>query len=105
MNVVERQLKAYNEKDIDRFMECYAENVHVYAFPNTIRMSSNEEMRVHYKKLFDTYPNMNAEIVKRVEKAPYVIDHERITGRSEEPLHATAIYEIKDDIITKVWFL
>ncbi|MDZ5473973.1 nuclear transport factor 2 family protein [Bacillus sp. 31A1R] len=105
MNVVERQLKAYNEKDIDAFMACYSEDVHVYAFPNIVRMSSNEEMRVHYKKLFDTYPNMNAEIVKRIEQHPYVIDHEKITGRKEEPFHATAIYEIKDDIITKVWFL
>ncbi|MFE8703125.1 nuclear transport factor 2 family protein [Cytobacillus sp. FJAT-54145] len=105
MNVVERQLKAYNEKNIDAFMECYSEDIQVYKFPNTLRFSKKEEMREHYDKMFQAFPNLNADVVKRVEQAPYCIDHEYITGKEKEPFHATALYEIKDDIITKVWFL
>jgi len=105
MNVVERQLEAYNKKDIDRFMECYAEDVQVFRFPGEILYSSHDEMRNHYHKLFQTYPNMNADILNRIEQGKYVIDHEWITGRKEEPFTATAMYEIENDLIIKVWFL
>ncbi|PLR94874.1 nuclear transport factor 2 family protein [Bacillus sp. T33-2] len=105
MNVVERQLKAYNEKDINRFIDCYSDDIVIYEFPDKVRFASKTIMRKHYQKLFDTYPDMNAEIVKRIEQGFFVIDHEKITGRSEDPLFATAIYEVQQDIIVKVWFL
>lgn len=105
MNVVERQLDAYNKKDIERFMECYADDVKVYRFPNEVLYANNAEMKKHYHKLFESYPNMNAEILKRIEQGKYVVDHEWITGRREEPFTATAMYEIENDFIIKVWFL
>jgi hypothetical protein len=105
MNVVERQLAAYNNKDIDRFMECYSDDVQVYRFPDEVLYSSHNEMRKHYHKLFHTYPNMNADILKRIEQGKYVFDHEWITGRREEPFTAIAMYEIENDLIKKVWFL
>lgn len=105
MHVVERQLVAYNNKDIDAFMLCYDVDVKVYRFPDELMYSSHEEMRERYHKLFQTYPQMNADVTKRIEQGKYVIDHEYITGRTEEPFTATAMYEVKDDIIIKVWFL
>jgi hypothetical protein len=35
----------------------------------------------------------------------WVIDEERVTGRGPEPIHAAAIYEIKDGRIARVRFL
>jgi hypothetical protein len=104
--VVQRQLQAYNDKNIDLFMACYSEDVKIYDFPHTLTMDGQEAMRERYHKLFATYPNMIATVDKRIFHGKYVIDHEEITGRLEGAIiQAVAMYEIKDDLITKVWFL
>ncbi|KZE75263.1 MULTISPECIES: nuclear transport factor 2 family protein [Paenibacillus] len=105
-SVVQRQLQAYNDKNIDLFMECYSEDVKIYDFPNTLAIEGQEAMRERYHKLFESYPNMLATVDKRIFHGKYVIDHEEITGRLEGAIiEAVAMYEIKDDLITKVWFL
>lgn len=105
-SVVQRQLQAYNDKNIDLFMGCYSEDVKIYDFPNTLTMEGQEAMRERYQKLFESYPNMIATVDKRIFHGKYVIDHEVITGRLEGAIiEAVAMYEIKDDLIIKVWFL
>ncbi|MDU0200800.1 nuclear transport factor 2 family protein [Paenibacillus sp. MAH-36] len=105
-SVVERQLQAYNDKNIDLFMSCYSEDVKIYDFPDTLTMEGQVAMRARYEKLFETFPNMFATVDKRIHHGKYVIDHEQITGRLEGAiLEAVAMYEIKDDMIIKVWFL
>lgn len=106
-SVVERQLQAYNDKNIDLFMGCYSEDVKIYDFPDTLTMEGQEAMRSRYQKLFETYPTMLATVDKRIIHGKYVVDHEQITGRLADGaiLEAVAMYEIKDDIIIKVWFL
>ncbi|MFC5452339.1 nuclear transport factor 2 family protein [Paenibacillus aestuarii] len=105
-SVVQRQLQAYNEKNIDLFMACYSENIQIYDFPNTLTMEGQEAMRARYQTLFETYPHMEATVDKRIFHGKYVIDHEQITGRIEGAIvEAVAVYEIEDDIIIKVWFL
>ncbi|MDR6551732.1 nuclear transport factor 2 family protein [Paenibacillus qinlingensis] len=106
-SVVQRQLQAYNDKNIDLFMGCYSEDVKIYDFPDTLTMEGQAAMRARYQKLFETFPNMHATVDKRIHHGKYVIDHEEITGRLEggAVLEAVAMYEIKDDIIMKVWFL
>ncbi|NOV01496.1 nuclear transport factor 2 family protein [Paenibacillus planticolens] len=104
--VVQRQLQAYNDKNIDAFMDCYSEDIKIYDFPDTLRMEGQEAMRTRYQTLFESYPDMIATVDKRIFHGNYAIDHEEITGRLEgSTLKAVAIYEIKDDRITKVWFL
>lgn len=104
MNVVEKQLEAYNNKNIDLFMDCYDDNIKVFEFPNKIIFSTHDEMRNHYENLFLSYPVINAEILKRIEYENYVIDHELVTGKNE-PLKAIAMYELKGNKIINVWFL
>ncbi|WP_223275560.1 nuclear transport factor 2 family protein [Paenibacillus elgii] len=50
-SVVQRQLQAYNDKNIDLFMECYSEDVKIYDFPNTLAIEGQEAMRERYHKL------------------------------------------------------
>lgn len=105
-SVVQRQLQAYNDKNIDLFMACYSEDVKIYDFPHTLTMEGHEAMRARYQKLFETYPHMIATVDKRIVHGKYAIDHEQITGRLESGvLEAVAMYEIHEDVITKVWFL
>jgi len=45
----------------------------------------------------DEFPDQRAVIVSRIRVGSCVVDEERISGRSEDDLHAVAIYHIDGD--------
>lgn len=104
-SVVQKQLEAYNAKDLETFLDCYSDEIEVFDHPNTLIMSGKERMRNHYRNLFDSYPSMRCNLVNRMISGNIVIDHEQIKGRTEGILEAIAIYEVVDERIQKVWFV
>ena len=103
--LVQRQVNGYNARNIEAFLEPYSEDFEIYNYPNTLRGKGKSNSRVRYKKLFEMYPNLHCEIVKRMVLGNKVIDYERITGVSEKPIEAIAIYEIENNKIKKVTFV
>lgn len=101
---VERQVDAYNRKDIDAFLSCYAPDTVVEDATGTVLMRGHEAMRTAYRDLFRGSPNLHAEISTRIRVGKYIVDDERITGRgsSAEELRAVAIYHIANDLIDHV---
>jgi hypothetical protein len=105
-DAVERQVRAYNERDLDEFVACYSEAVVVEDAAGDVRLSGREEMRDNYARLFDRYPDQRAEIVTRIRVGRYVVDEEHVSGRPEGDLHAVAIYRLDDHgLIDRVRFL
>jgi hypothetical protein len=103
---VVKQLKAYNERDIDAFLACYAPNVEVYGFPNQLYYKGLDLMRQAYEPMFQKTPKLHCELVNRITLGNTVIDRERVTGIEGRPeLHAIAIYEVVDNLIVKVYFV
>lgn len=51
---VEAQLAAYNARDVDAFLACYATEVVAEDGPGTVLMSGREEMRAAYARSFRT---------------------------------------------------
>ena len=62
--IVQRNLDAYNARDIDAFMKDYADDVKLYAYPNTLQTEGKEAMRKGYKDWFDRVPDLRAFIKK-----------------------------------------
>jgi hypothetical protein len=63
-------------------------------------------MRKTYEKLFKNAPDLHCEIKQRIINLNSVIDKESVSGmRPGQKVEATAIYEIKDHKISKVYFL
>jgi len=105
-DAVERQVRAYNERNLEEFLACYAEDVVVEDGDGAILMSGREEMRERYGRLFASSPDLHGEIVTRIRIGSYVVDEERITGRPDGELHAVAIYRLDGDgLIDRVRFL
>jgi imidazolonepropionase-like amidohydrolase len=105
-NLVQQQVNGYNARNIDAFLEPYAEDVELYTFPSKLIGKGKEAMRKMYSNLFSTQPNLHCEITQRIINGMFVVDKEKITGhRPGVQTEATAIYEIKDDKISKVYFL
>lgn len=104
--LAQAQLEAYNQGKIDDFASCYSENVEVRLFPSMeLRMKGRESLHRLYGEMFVKYPELNAKLVSRIAHGNKVIDEEYVTGRDNTPMKAIAIYEVKDELIQKVWFV
>ena len=103
----QRQLEAYNARDLSAFVAAYAEDVEVFELPaGTRTLAGRAEMRVRYGALFEASPALHCQLLLRIEHGCFVVDHEAVTGLRAGPLvHALAIYEVRAGLIRRVWFL
>lgn len=67
-------------------------------------MNGREEIRKRYGKMFSENPENRSTLMGRMVQGNYVFDHEWITGR-EEPFKIMAIYEVKEGLIQRCWFI
>jgi hypothetical protein len=106
--VVQLQLEAYNEKDIEAFLDVFAEDAEAYNFGDAkpfIKGKAN--FKTAYGKLFQSSPNLYSLVTSRQVLAQTVIDFEYITGRSnsEQPVLIIAIYKIENHKIVRCDFI
>ena len=102
--VVQRQLAAYNARNIDAFLNTYADSIRIYDYPNTLLMDGKDDLRKRYARLFNDTPNLHAEIKKRIVLGNKVIDHEHVRF-GENYIDVIAIYEVGGDKIARVTFI
>lgn len=103
--IVQANLEAYNDRDIDLFMSFFSEEIELKNFDTgEVTASGITEIRKLYKGLFDASPNLHSEILKRTVFSNKIIDHEYITGRngSAESLELVLIYETRDNKIIRM---
>jgi imidazolonepropionase-like amidohydrolase len=105
--VVQRQVEAYNARDIEAFLSFYADDVVVRRLPSgEVAWDSREAMRPRYAKRFADNPELNCTITKRIVHGNWVVDHELVTGVIGRPrVRAVATYEVRNGLIQNVWFL
>jgi imidazolonepropionase-like amidohydrolase len=103
-DLAQRQLNAYNFRNIDAFLEPYADDVEVYTFPDELRYNGIEAMRKGYTQMFQNTPILHCELVNRIVQGNTVIDQERVQF-GDRILEAIAIYHIKNGKIKKVYFM
>lgn len=102
--VVQAQLEAYNDLDIDAFISVFAEDAKLYTFDEeTPRVEGAEALRKIYGQLFKESPQLHSEILNRTIIGNKVIDYEKITGRKgdDKPLFLVMIYEVENGKIVK----
>lgn len=102
--LVQRQLNAYNARNVEAFLEPYADDVEIYQFPNTLLSKGKEAMRKDYAFLTTT-PDLHCEIKERIVQGNIIIDKESVLGFGSKPAEAVAIYHIEGDKIKKVYFI
>ncbi|QHV98169.1 amidohydrolase family protein [Spirosoma endbachense] len=104
-NLAQKQLNAYNARNIDAFLEPYADDVEVYTFPDKLLYKGKEAMRKQYSGMFEKTRNLHCELVNRIVVGSTVIDHESVTfAADKEPVKAVAIYKVEAGKIAKVYF-
>lgn len=105
VDVVEVQIQAYNARDLEAFLGCYAEDVVVEDGLGRVLMQGREGMRAEYGPFFEQNPALRGEILQRMEIGDWVVDEERIHGAGAQPISAVAIYRVVGGAIVHVRFL
>jgi hypothetical protein len=106
-SVVQRQLDAYNAKNVDAIMAIYADDAQQFEHPSKLLASGAAEIRPRFVARFHE-PNLQAQLVKRIVSGNIVIDHEIVARTFPEgagKIELVAIYEVKHDKIAKAWFI
>lgn len=103
----ERQLLAYNARDLDAFAACFAEDVQVYDHPGVLNLQGREAFRARYVERFKS-EGLHAIAVHRAIVGSRVIDHERVwldgPGNSD-PIDLVVIYTVREGLISRVDFI
>ena len=102
--IVQKQLDAYNARDIDAFLATYTDDVALYNYPNTLRSEGQDAMREGYTGFFENTPDLHCEIINRIVIGNKVIDEEYITANGGN-FSAVAVYEVENGKIAKVTFI
>lgn len=106
--VVNSQIEAYNDQNLDLFLSFYSDAVVLYGYPETINISGKSELKSAFETFFSNAPNLNCEITNRMVLGNKIIDQELVTGFSEndtDEMRAVAIYSIDDGKISEVRFI
>jgi len=102
--LAQRQVNAYNFRNIEAFLEPYADDVEIYDYPDKFVYKGKENMRTGYSEMFEKTPNLHCEIKARILQGNIVIDKERVQFR-DKVIEAVAIYHIEKGKIQRVYFI
>jgi hypothetical protein len=103
--IVQANLEAYNDKDIEGFMSYFTEDIQIRNYDTgEVTANGTQAVREIYDRLFRASPDLHSRILKRTVFGNKVIDHEYITGRngSADPLELVLIYEVRGDKIHRI---
>jgi uncharacterized protein (TIGR02246 family) len=105
VDVVQRQLEAYNTQDLDRFCACFAEDCVIADLNGAVTQQGASAIRARYEQMFAQYPENRARIVNRMAVGDVVIDHEDIVRSPGLRISAIAIYTVKNGLIARCDFV
>lgn len=103
--VVQRQLEAYNRRDVDALLAVYADDAQTFEHPATLLAAGSAALRERFTLRFQE-PNLHARLLSRTVMGQIVIDYEQVTRTfSDGPgtLDVVMIYEVQNGRIAKSW--
>jgi len=105
-DIVGRQLDAYNAKDLDAFMACWADDARIWAWPDTLLADGADAIRERHRTRF-LEPDLHAALSSRVSVDGLVVDREVVTRNFADgpaDVDVIGIYDVRDGLIRQVWF-
>ena len=104
--LVQRQLDAYNDKNIDGWLSTYAKNAKQFNLHGECLATGHEEMRKRIAVRFEE-PDLHARLLSRIVMGNIVVDHEVITRNFAEgkgEIEMLCVYEIENSLIKTASF-
>ena len=101
--IIDDQLDAYRERNIDRFASYYSPTIKI-SRQGGVLADGIDELKMKYKELFQLSPNLKIEILSRRIEGQFVYDRESISGlRGNREIQIFNVcYHVIDSLITEV---
>ena len=103
--VVQRQLDAFNARDLDALLATYAEDAEMFEHPCKLLASGSAAFRERYTARFQE-SNLYATLLSRTVMGHIVVDHEEVRRTFPEgagKIRLLMIYEVQLGRIVKAW--
>jgi len=106
LDLVLKQLTAYNHKDLNTFLQPYADSIQVFNFPDEMVLDGKDFLRQNMQSFFSRVPDLHCEILNRMILGNTIIDYERVSGLPiVQFIDAIAVYEIQGNKIRKMYYI
>lgn len=104
LQLVEGQLQAYNQRDLEQFCRFFADEIVVFDGRN--REILFQGMDVFKERYANTFQNehLHCRLVHRIVQDDVIVDHEDVTGMGPEQISAVAVYRCEHGLIQEVTF-
>ena len=105
--VVRKQLDAYNARDIEAFMACWAHDAEIFEHPSILLASGAAAIRERHIARFKE-PDLHGHLVHRMVVGNKVIDQEIVTRNLADGtgrVEVIAIYDVERGKIARAWFI
>jgi hypothetical protein len=107
--VVQAAIDAFHDRDLNRCLGYYADDVVVKDAAGTVLMDGAAAVRRRYAQMMEENPNVRYEIPNRIALGEWVIDEERVTGftkpGSPEVVRAVLVYSLSGGLIREILIL
>ncbi|MES1168959.1 MAG: nuclear transport factor 2 family protein [Oleiharenicola lentus] len=111
IDLVRRQVEAFNRHSPDDVVACYAENIkwrNIDGDTVTTEGEGRENIRTWLTGYFNSLPTVKSELFDINQTGPYVVFRERAswTGKDGGPRSQVAIgvFEVRDSLIQRAWY-
>lgn len=106
LDVVARQLDAYNRQDLDAHVACFHPDIVVADLNGAESLHGIDAYRERYRGVFAQFPQNRAEALVRISLGGVAVDHERVWRSPDaQPFEVLAVYTLKDGLIARVDFV
>lgn len=105
--IANRQLAAYNARDLAGFTALFAEDAWLEDMPTGQRRATGKDAITDiYRARFGDNPKLNCKVHARMDLGDFAIDHETVTGLADgSEINCIAIYEVREGLIRSVRFI
>lgn len=105
--VVQRQLDAYNGRNLGELLAVYAPDALLWEHPNRLLAQGTEALRERFAARF-AESNLHVHLRQRMVMGKFVVDHETVTRTFPEgpgTLELIMMYEVRAGRIAQAWSL
>lgn len=105
-SLVQKQLEAFNARNLDSFLTAFSDQVTLYNFPHELNSRGKAALREIYGQMFQQFEGLRCVSTNRMQLGNKVFDHQRVyLSPGQPPLEVIVMYQIRQGTIDSVYFI